>query len=147
MCIYFGPNLISWATKKQSPVSGSSAEAEYRAIAHTAADIQWLMYLFRELNLPLEEPPILHCDNVSATYLASNPVMHARTTHIEIDYHFLRERVIRGSLHIVFVHSEYQLADVFTKGLSTTRFKYLRHKLTVQPCPPISLKVGVKDIE
>lgn len=84
MCIYFGPNLISWATKKQSTVSRSSAEVEYRALAHAAADIQWLIFLFRELNIPLKRPLILRCDNVSATYLASNPILHARTKHIKL---------------------------------------------------------------
>lgn len=67
MCVYFGSNLIIWGTKKQHTVSRSSAEAEYRALAHTAADIQWLLYLFRELGISIRRPPILHWENVSAT--------------------------------------------------------------------------------
>lgn len=82
MCVYFGPNLITWATKKQTTISRSSAEAEYRALAHTAADMQWLTFLLRELKISLYHPPIIHCDNISATYLASNPILHARTKHI-----------------------------------------------------------------
>lgn len=103
--------------------------------------------LFRELNIPLKLSPILHCDNVSATYLVSNPILLAHTKHIEIGYHFLRERVILGYSRIIFVPSEQQIADVFTKGLSAARFKILRHKLTVLPCSPISLKGGVNDSE
>lgn len=144
LCIYFGPNLLTWASKKQPTVSRSSAEAEYRALAYTTADIQWFLFLLRELGIFLRQPPLLHCDNVSATYLASNPVLHARTKHIEVDYHFLRERVLRGDLKIVFVSSTDQTTDIFTKGLSSVRFKFLRDKLMVFPCSPINLKGSVK---
>ena len=95
LCVYFGPNLVTWASKKQPTVSRSSTEAEYRALAYTTADLQWILYLLRELGISLRQPPTLRCDNVSATYLASNKVLHARTKHIEVDYHFMRESVLR----------------------------------------------------
>lgn len=93
LCIYFGPNLLTWASKKQPTVSRSCAKAEYRALAYTTTDIQWLLFLLQDLGIFLLQSPLLHCDNVSAIYLASNSVLHAWTKHIEVDYHFLRERL------------------------------------------------------
>jgi hypothetical protein len=83
------------------------------------------------------------CDNVSALALASNPVFHARTKHIEVDYHFVREKVLNKDISIRFISTADQVADVFTKGLSTSRFLFLQSKLTVVP-PPISLRGDVK---
>jgi len=92
-CIFFGPNLLTWTAKKQSTVSRSSTEAEYRALAHTAAEICWFGFLFRELGIPLQTAPCIYVDNLSAIHMAANPIFHARTRHIEIDYHFVRELV------------------------------------------------------
>lgn len=141
LCIYFKQYFIIWQTKKQHTLSRSSAEVEYHALAHTVANTQWLIFLFRELTLPLRCPPTLHCDNVSVTYLASDPVLHARSKHIEINYHFLLERVMHGSLPIVLVPREGQLAYDFTKGgLPTMWSKLLLDKLMILPCSPNRLK-------
>ncbi|BBN67442.1 transposable element gene [Prunus dulcis] len=93
-CVYFGSNLISWSSKKQKTVSRSSTEAEYRQLAYTAAELSWLRSLFRDLCVFLPTPT-LWCDNVSSIALASNPVFHSRTKHLEVDYHYVREKVIR----------------------------------------------------
>ncbi|KAI5355191.1 hypothetical protein L3X38_008086 [Prunus dulcis] len=124
--VFLGNNPISWCAKKQSTVSRSSTEAEYRALAITAAEMSWLRQLLRNLHLFLDRPPILWCDNISALALASNPVFHARTKHIEIDFHFIRERVTRGDMVVSHIPSSNQLADIFTKGLHTSQFSYLR---------------------
>ncbi|XP_021815809.1 uncharacterized protein LOC110758292 [Prunus avium] len=132
-CVFLGPNLISWSSKKQPTVSRSSAEAEYRALAYACADTLWIQGLLTELRCPLTRPVLLNCDNLSATYLAANPVFHARTKHIAIDYHFVRERVASGSHKVQFVPSQLQLADVFTKGLPADRFERLVSKLVTYP--------------
>ncbi|KAJ1698432.1 hypothetical protein LUZ63_006944 [Rhynchospora breviuscula] len=130
-CIYLGSNLISWSAKKQPTVSRSSTEAEYRSLALTCTEILWLQYLLQEINVNLPNPPTLWCDNIGATFLASNPMFHARTKHIEIDYHFVRERIAAQELRVLFICSKDQIADVMTKPLSTNRFTFLRNKLNV----------------
>ena len=88
--------------------------------------------LLKDLGVFLHTPPILWCDNISVLTLASNPVFHARTKHIEVDYHFVREKVLRCDLLLKFVASHDQLADILTKGLPSPRFLWLLFKLMWQ---------------
>lgn len=137
-CVYLGSNLISWSSKTHRTVSRSSAEAEYRQLAFTAAEISWLRSMFCDLNLFLQCPKIW-CDNLSAIAIASNPVFHARTKHVEVDYHYVREKVVNKELQVLFVPTADQVADIFTKGLSASRFHFLVSKLPVLP-RPLSLR-------
>ena len=77
----------------------------------------------------------MYCDNVSAIYLTRNPVQHQRTKHIEMDIHFVREKVARGHVQVLHVPSRYQLADIFTKGLPLILFEDFRDSLSVQKPP------------
>ena len=90
---FVGPNLISWSAKKQPMVSKSSTEAEYRCLALVTAEVYWLRMLLCELEISLDFPPVIWCDNISALALASNLIFHARSKHIEVGYHFVREKV------------------------------------------------------
>lgn len=121
--MFLGPNLISWTTRKQSTVSKSSIEAEYKALANATVEMMWIQKLLAKLRVPHSPVARLWCDNLGATYLSQNPVFHARTNHIEIDFHFVRERVAQKLLDIWFIPSGDQLADGFTKPLSTTKMK------------------------
>ena len=112
--VFYGPNLIAWSARKQATVSRSSTEAEYKALANATAELIWIESLLQELGVSQDRPPVLWCDNIGATYLSFNPVFHARTKHIEIDHHFVRERVAQKLLHIRFVSSKDQLADTAT---------------------------------
>ena len=141
-CVFLGPNLISWSAKKQPTVSRSSAESEYRSLAQVCAETVWIAHLLRELQVSISSPITLYCDNLSTTYMASNPVFHARTKHIELDYHFIRERVTSGTHRVQFVPTIDQTADLFTKGLHKQRFQLLRSKL-IHHRPP-SLRGSVK---
>src|SRR5947208_15203127 len=106
--IYLWLLYVSWSEshlldcQKQKTVSRSSAEAEYRSIAHACAESTWIMQLLRDLQFSPPLPATLLCDNLSATYIASNSVFHARTKHIELDYHFIRERIASGTHRVQF---------------------------------------------
>ncbi|KAH9726030.1 retrovirus-related pol polyprotein from transposon RE1 [Citrus sinensis] len=143
-CVYLGNNLVSWSSKKQPVIARSSTESEYRSLAAASAEISWLQSLFSELKLQCTEKPAIWCDNLSATELARNPVFHSRTKHIEIDIHYVRDKVLAGELNINYVPSEEQVADIMTKPLSFIKFNYLRAKLNVLPCP-LSLRGAVKE--
>ncbi|XP_071685509.1 uncharacterized protein [Lolium perenne] len=129
--IFFGPNLVSWTARKQATVSRSSTEAEYKALANATAEIIWVEAILRELGVSLNTTPCLWCDNLGATFLSANPVFHARTKHIEIDYHFVRERVAAKLLDIKFISSKDQLADGFTKTLSEKKLDEFKRNLNL----------------
>ena len=80
--------------------SRSSTEAEYKALANGTAEAVWIQSVLRELGVHQPSPLVLWCDNLGATYLSANPVFHARTKHIEIDFHFVREKVALGALDV-----------------------------------------------
>ncbi|RVW17806.1 Retrovirus-related Pol polyprotein from transposon RE1 [Vitis vinifera] len=92
-CVFIGGNLISWKSKKQDVVARSSVEAEYRAMTLTTCELIWLKHLLRELRFGKDEQMKLICDNQAALHIASNPVFHERTKHIEVDCHFIREKI------------------------------------------------------
>jgi hypothetical protein len=133
---------VAWSAKKQAIVSRSSTEAEYYALAFTTADLFWIRMLLKDLGISLPYVPTLWCDNVSAIALASNPVFHARTKHIEVDYYFVREKVVNRDISVTFISSGDQIADVFTKGLASPHFLLLKSKLMV--VTPIRLRGAVR---
>jgi len=134
-CVYLGDNLISWSSKRQTTVSHSSAEAEYRAVAHAVAECCWIRQLLQELHISIASATLVYCDNVSAVYMTANPVHHRRTKHIEIDIHFVREKVALGQVRVLHVPSSHQFADIMTKGLPTQLFMEFRSSLCVRDPP------------
>ncbi|XP_060171504.1 uncharacterized mitochondrial protein AtMg00810-like [Lycium barbarum] len=143
--IYLGANCVSWSSRKQNTVARSSAEAEYRALAATTTELTWITYILQDIGIYVKSAPTLFCDNMSALYMTTNPVLHARTKHIELDYHFVREKVAQGQLVTQFVRSKDQLVDVHTKALPKDRFRFFRDKLRVVHAPPLSLRGSVED--
>jgi hypothetical protein len=127
--IFLGDALVSWSSKRQTTVSRSSAEAEYRAVANAVAECSWLRSLLGELGCLLPSATVIFCDNVSTVYMGGNPVHHKRTKHIELDIHFVREKVAIGEVRVLHVPSSRQFTDVFTKGLPSTLFLNFRHSL------------------
>ncbi|GKU88976.1 hypothetical protein SLEP1_g3180 [Rubroshorea leprosula] len=129
--VFLGGNPILWRAAKQRAVARSSTEAEYRALAASSSELVWVTHLLNELGIPITDPPALYCDNVSATYLSSNPVLHSRMKHIAVDLHFVRDLVDKKVLRVSHIASTDQLADGFTKPLHSTRFTCLRDKIRV----------------
>ena len=127
--VFFGPNLISWSARKQATVSRSSTEAEYKALANATTELIWVQTLLNELRVNHSPVARLWCDNIGATYLSANPVFHARTKHIEVDYHFVRERVAKKLLDIRFIPTNDQVADGFTKALSWRKLEEFKNNL------------------
>lgn len=139
-CVFLGSNCISWASKKQPMVSRSSTEAEYRAMATATAELTWITFLLRDIGLQLHQAPQLFCDNISALHMTINTRFHARTKHIELNYHFVREKVVLGTLITRLFPSKDQITDIFTKPLPKASFQLLRCKLGVQLSPHSSLR-------
>jgi hypothetical protein len=98
--------------------------------------------LFHDLRISLTSTPILWCDNIGALALASNLVFHARTKHIEIDYHFIREKILNKDIQAKYISTANQVADIFTKGLTSAR-SLLRHDKLMVRSPPMCLKGAV----
>ena len=130
-CVFLGSSLISWSSKRQTTVSRSSAEAEYRTIANVVSECSWLRQLLGELLYKVPSATVAFCDNISSVYMSQNPVHHRRTKHIELDIHFVREKVAIGELRVTHVPSARQLADVFTKGLPSALFLDFRDSLFI----------------
>ena len=97
-----------------------------------------------ELKISLDFPPVIWCDNISALALASNPIFHARSKHIEVDYHFVREKVAHRDIILEHISTSIQPADIFTKGHTADRFCFLRDKLAICDLPT-SLRETVSD--
>jgi len=127
-CIFLGSSLVSWKSKKQGTVSRSSTEAEYRALATTTCEVQWLSYLLRDLQIKPTQTAVMYCDNKSARHIAHNQSFHERTKHLDID-HVVREKVQSNLFHLLPISSEEQLADGFTKILHRRQFRTITSKL------------------
>ena len=123
-CFLLGSSLISWRSKKQTHMTRSSTEAEYRALVDTTSKLLWLRWLLKDLGMSTSSATPLYCDNQSAIHIAHNDVFHERTKHIEIDCRFIYYHLVHGALKLISVSSKDQLADIFTnshpKGLLHT---------------------------
>ena len=128
-----GTKCVSWHSRKQNSVTLSTAEAEYVAATHSTTQLMWMRIQLSDLKLKTEFPLMLGCDNQSAISLTKNPIQHSRTKHIDIRYHFIKERVEEGQLKLEFVPTKEQLADILTKPLPNDTFQRLRSRLGVHP--------------
>lgn len=123
----------------------SGTEAEYKGLANVATEIIWINYVPTKLGIRLSRPPILWCDNIGVTYLSSNLVYHAQTKHMEIDFYFVCDIGFGKTPNIGFNSSKDQTANIFTKPLCTSRFSFLRSKLTIDSLP-LSLRGRVREL-
>ena len=131
-CTFLRDNLVTWRSKKQNVVARSLAESEFRAIAQGLCELLWLKIILYDLRIKWDGPMKLYCDNKSAINIAHNPIQHDRTKHIEIDKHFIKEKLEEGVACMSYVPSEHQLADIITKGLNNSMFHDLVFKLGME---------------
>lgn len=134
---FLGRRLVS-CSKKQSCTSQSTTEAEYVAVYMNCTQAIWMRHILEGFNMKISEPINILCDNTSAINISKNPVLHARTKHIELKNHFLREKVQSKDVILEHVSSKEQLADIFTKSLPKTTFECLRSQLGVVPLHEVS---------
>ncbi|GJS31769.1 retrovirus-related pol polyprotein from transposon TNT 1-94 [Tanacetum coccineum] len=127
-CQILGGKLVCWSAKKQQSVDMSLAEAEYVAAAGCCASILWMKSQLSDYDIHYKMVPIF-CDNTSAIAISNNPVLHSRTKHIDIRYHFIRDHILKGDIKLHFIPTEYQLADIFTKHLDEPTFTRLKVEL------------------
>jgi hypothetical protein len=125
--------LVAWISKKQGSISLSTVEAEYIVVATCCTWILWMIQTLADLMVNYIDLITIHCANTSAISVSKNPVLHYKTKHIPIQYHFLREQVTNRVVQLNYIPSIEQIADIFTKPLAKTPFDYLRQKMGVIP--------------
>lgn len=128
-CSFVWGNLVTWRSKKQSVVARSSAEAEFRAMSYGICEGIWLQRMFKELKIPSNYTMKVWCDNKAAISIAKNPVHHDRTKHVEIDRHFIKEKIDNNIINLEYTPSQLQRADILTKALLKPTYENLRSNL------------------
>nr|GFA88691.1 retrovirus-related Pol polyprotein from transposon TNT 1-94 [Tanacetum cinerariifolium] len=134
-----GDKLVSWSSKKKDCTSMSSAEAEYVSLSACCAQVLWMRNQLTDYGFYFDKIP-MYCDSKAAIAISYNPVQHSRTKHIDVRYHFIKEKVEKGIVELFFVGTKYQLADLFTKALPVERFQYLVRRLDMRCLTPVELE-------
>nr|GEW07202.1 integrase, catalytic region, zinc finger, CCHC-type, peptidase aspartic, catalytic [Tanacetum cinerariifolium] len=134
-----GDKFVSWSSKKQDCTSISFAEAEYMSLSVCCAQVLWMRTQLTDYGFHFDKIP-MYCDSKVAIAISCNPVQHSHTKHIDVRYHFIKEKVEKGIVELFFVGTEYQLADLFTKALPEERFKYLVRRLGMRCLTPEELE-------
>ncbi|GKB25668.1 hypothetical protein Tco_0865069 [Tanacetum coccineum] len=123
-CQILRAKLVCWSEKKQNSLAMSSAEVEYVVAVRCCAQVLWIKSQLADYDILYDKVPIF-CDNKSVIAISNNPLVHSRTTHIEIRYHFIRDHIFKGDIKLHFVPTDLQLADIFTKPLAEPSFTRL----------------------
>ena len=126
----FNGGPVSWASRRQRSIALSTTDAEFFAVSEGAREAIWLKRLLQEIGIKVNKVPI-RCDNKCAIQLVYNPENHQRTKHIDVKYFYVREQQEKGVLDISYIHTDEQIADIFTKPLLRPRFEKLRDLIGV----------------
>lgn len=130
--IYYMGALVSWKSKTQQCVTMSSTEAEYVAMSMCVMEMDFVRQVIESMGFEVKLPMKLYVDNVSAIELAKNYSTSGRTKHIDVRFHYIREMIEQGMLELVFVPTNSNTSDIFTKNVSTEKYKSHSHNLGVQ---------------
>lgn len=129
LCSLFSDSSVAWKFKKQGTISRSSSECEYRAIISATSEVTWTVRLLEEFGIYNLKLITLHYDNQSIIYIFKNHVFHVSTKHIEIECHFTRDKFLKSLIQFIYLATQHQSADLFTKILPSTHFNSLLSKL------------------
>jgi len=144
--LYSWAPILSLGAPRNNPLFLALVlKLKYRSLVVANVEVAWIVHLLRDLRLQLSSPPKILCDNKSVIFMVANLVTQPRSKHIAIDYHFVHELIVNGSLKVAFVSSHLQLVDFFTKWVTKPQFILFRNKLHVVPSAMISLKGGDKE--
>ncbi|XP_072054367.1 secreted RxLR effector protein 161-like [Arachis hypogaea] len=138
-CVFLGTNLISWYCRKQTTISRSSTEVEFRSLASYEVELEWIQNLLMEMKIKLDTSPTIFYDNMSTCMLAANPILYNKTKHFQLDIQCVRDKINSKLLQIVHIPGTEQIANILTKPLSST-FDKFRNKLRMVQRPLLSLK-------
>ncbi len=128
---------MSWRSKKQTVVVLSTAEAEYVALAAAAQEAEWLHFLVKSLHQSIDQPTVIYYeDNQSTLAIANNNIQHGRTKHIDIKYHYTKDLVAAGKVHLHYCPTTEMVADALTKPLQKDTFEKHKSDLGVTSCSP-----------
>jgi hypothetical protein len=140
----FGNGVVSWSSKKQPKVALSSMEAKYKGATIAACEIVWLQKLLSNWGQLMDAPIVSYCDNISNILFTNNPIYHARTKHIDVHYHFIREKVLTKEIDLIHISTKDQIVDIFTKALGTDKLKKFQKMFGVLEVD-LSLKGSVEN--
>ena len=125
---------MSWSSRRQATVAKSSTEAEYVALSMATQEAVWLRRLLSDVGLQVDTATTIYEDNQGAIDLSKNPKHHNRTKHIDVSFHFTRERMAAKEIDVSYIPTEHNLADVMTKGLGKVPYEKFREWLGVCGC-------------
>ncbi|KAK6143292.1 hypothetical protein DH2020_023640 [Rehmannia glutinosa] len=128
-CQMLRNRLVSWFSKKQNSIATSTVEAKYISADSCYAQVLWMRQQLRDYDIEEKKEIPIMCDNTSAIAITQNPVLHSRTKHIDVRYHFTRDHVEKKDITLEYISTNKQLADIFTKPLCESRFEELKHEL------------------
>jgi len=127
----FGSGAISWSSKKQPIVTLSNMEAKYKGKIIITCEIAWLQKLLLDLGQSVDARVAIYCDNINTILFVNNLVYHVKTKHIEVHYHFIKEKVLAREINLIHVSIENQVADIFKKALGAYKLKKFRKMFSV----------------
>ncbi|XP_070037295.1 secreted RxLR effector protein 161-like [Nicotiana tomentosiformis] len=130
--VKFDGALISWKSKKQSTISRSSVESEFKSMAATVAEVTWLVGLFGKLGVTVNTHMQVFCDSKAAIQIAAHPIFHERTKHFDIDCHSVRGKIQAGQIQTQHIGTKEQPVDLLTKSLCKLQHEYLINKLEMK---------------
>ena len=115
--------VVSWSSKKQPIVSLLSTKVEYKALCNATCEVVWLRIIIEYIDNKQMKPTILKCDNQSSIKLAHNPIYHAKTKHIEIQHHFVREKIQSNEIDLIYCNTTDNVSNIFTNPLGKNNFE------------------------